>query len=115
MPTTVTRRLTRSAGSFGAEVAVALQMHGIEGALDRVAVLGGEQGLRQFDGDGVLLADITHIGRARLDDRLRSDGGLVNRLQTLGFHLRVERLDFGENRQRRGDENRSARNRGANR
>ena len=56
----------------GDRKSIAGLVHRIEQPLDAVAVLRREQIDRQVDGDGVLLADVAHIGRApHLDARER--------------------------------------------
>ena len=63
-----------------------------------VAILGCEQLDRQLDRDGVLLADIAHVGRALHGDAGNGDPAPLHGLASAPLHLGVDLLHGGERR-----------------
>src|SRR4051812_35238782 len=66
----------------------------IKPPFDCVAVLVRKKLAGQFDRNGMLLADVSHIGRALYYDCLRGDGRHSDRIAPFLFHRRVKTLDF---------------------
>ncbi len=64
--------------------------------LDAVAIARREQLGRQFDGDGVLLADIAHVGAARDDDLGKLDMSVADAGTAAALHVLIQCLHARE-------------------